>query len=85
VKPVCANSLDVTRDMTIHGITRRVTISARITGARDMPGLGDFAAFETTFEIDRRDYGVLGNRWSGNTFAIDPKVEIHLIVGGVRK
>ncbi len=54
-------------------------------GVRVMPGIGDFAGFETTFIIDRRDYGVLGSRWSGNTLAIDPTVVIHLVIGGVHE
>jgi hypothetical protein len=54
-------------------------------GVRVMPGIGDFAGFETTFNIDRRDFSVLGTRWSGNTMAIDPTVVIHLIIGGVRE
>jgi polyisoprenoid-binding protein YceI len=78
------DSLSVTGDLTIHGITRRVTVPVRVIGARVMPGIGDFAGFETTFTIDRRDFGVLGTRWSGNKVAIDPSVVIHLLIGGVR-
>ena len=54
-------------------------------GVRVMPGIGDFAGFETTFSIDRRDFGVLGSRWSGNTVAVDPTVILHLIIGSVRE
>jgi polyisoprenoid-binding protein YceI len=79
-----AEELSVTGDLTIHGVTRRITIPVRVIGARSMPGIGDFAGFETTFTIDRRDYGVLGTRWSGNSMAIDPAVTIHLIIGGVK-
>jgi len=50
-----------------------------------MPGIGDFAGFETTFNIDRLEFGVLGSRWSGNTLAVDPIVVLHLIIGGVHK
>jgi polyisoprenoid-binding protein YceI len=75
----------VTGDLTIHGITRRITVPAKLIGARVMPGIGDFAGFETTFTIDRREYGVLGTRWSGNTLAIEPAIVLHLIIGGVRQ
>lgn len=78
------DSLSVTGDLTIHGVTRRVTVPVHVIGARVMPGIGDFAGFETTFTIDRRDFGVLGTRWSGNKVAIDPSVVIHLLIGGVR-
>jgi polyisoprenoid-binding protein YceI len=76
---------DVEGDLTIHGVTKRVTVPVRMIGVRVMAGIGDFAGFETTFNIDRRDFGVLGSRWSGNTMAIDPTVVLHLIIGGVRE
>jgi polyisoprenoid-binding protein YceI len=72
-------------DLTIHGVTKHITVPIKVIGVRVMPGIGDFAGFETTFIIDRRDYGVLGSRWSGNTLAIDPTVVIHLIIGGVHE
>lgn len=78
------DQLNVTGDLTIHGVTKRITVSAKVIGARVMPGIGDFVGFETTFTIDRRDYSVLGTRWSGNKMAIDPTVIIHLIIGGVK-
>lgn len=84
-KSTGADSFEATGDLTIHGVTKRITIPAKLIGARVMPGVGDFAGFETTFNIDRREYGVLGTRWSGNTVAIEPTVVIHLIIGGVRK
>ena len=79
------DSYDIEGDLTIHGVTKRITIPAKTIGVRTVPGIGDFAGFETTFTIDRRDYGVLGTRWSGNTVAIDPNVVLHLIIGGVRE
>jgi len=72
-------------DLTIHGVTKHITVPIKVIGVRVMPGIGDFAGFETTFIIDRRDYGVLGSRWSGNTLAIDPTVVIHLIIGAVHE
>jgi polyisoprenoid-binding protein YceI len=79
------DSYNVEGDLTIHGVTKRITVPAKLIGARVMPGIGDFAGFETTFSIDRRDFGVRGSRWSGNTMAIDPTVLIHVIIGGVRE
>jgi len=78
------NSYDVQGDLTIHGVTKSINIPVKLIGARVMPGIGDFAGFETTFTIDRCDFGVLGSRWSGNSVAIDPTVTIHLLIGGVR-
>jgi polyisoprenoid-binding protein YceI len=78
------DSYQVQGDLTIHGVTKSINVPVKMIGARVMPGIGDFAGFETTFTIDRRDFGVFGNRWSGNTLAIDPTIAIHLLIGGVR-
>jgi polyisoprenoid-binding protein YceI len=85
VKATGKETYDVEGDLTIHGVTKRVTVPVKLIGVRVMPGIGDFAGFETTFNIDRRDFGILGSRWSGNTIAIDPTVVLHLIIGGVRE
>lgn len=79
------DTYDVEGDLTIHGVTKRVTVPVKTIGVRVMPGIGDFAGFETTFNIDRRDFGVLGSHWSGNAMAIDPTVVLHLIIGAVRE
>jgi polyisoprenoid-binding protein YceI len=83
VTPTGKDTYAVKGELTIHGVTRRIDVPVKMIGARVMPGIGDFAGFETTFPIDRRDYGVLGARWSGNTLAIEPIVTIHLLIGGV--
>jgi len=41
------------------------------------------AGFETSFTINRRDYGVLGTRWGAIPAALSDDVEIHLLVGAV--
>lgn len=75
-------SYDVTGDLTIHGVTKQINVPVKTIGVRMVPQVGELAGFETTFTIDRRDFGVLGTRWSGNTVAIDPNIVIHLIIGG---
>ena len=75
-------SYDVTGDLTIHGVAKQITVAVKTIGVRTVPHVGELAGFETTFSIDRRDFGVLGSRWSGNTMAIDPSIVIHLIIGG---
>lgn len=78
------DALEVTGDLTIHGTTHRITIPVKVLGVQEMPNIGSFVGFETNFTIDRRDYGVLGSRWSGGKLAIDNTVYIHLILGGVK-
>ncbi len=85
VTPTGTAAYDIEGDLTIRGVTKRITVPVKMIGVRVMPGIGDFAGFETTFNIDRRDFGVLGSRWSGNTLAIEPTVVIRLIIGGIHE
>jgi polyisoprenoid-binding protein YceI len=82
--PKGPDALEVTGDLTIHGTTHRIRIPVKVLGVQEVPNAGTFVGFETNFTIDRRDYGVLGSRWSGGKVAIDNTVYIHLILGGVK-
>lgn len=75
----------VTGDLTIHGTTRRVRFAVTQLGMRDVPRVGKIAAFETTFTINRRDYGVLGNRWGALPMTLSDDVVIHIVIGGFRR
>lgn len=57
VAPLGENSLAVTGDLTIRGVTKEVTVPVEVLGV-----MGDKAGFLTEFTIDRKDYGVLWNR-----------------------
>ncbi len=61
VKPVDADTLEVTGDLTIHGVTKEVTIPVEILGTMATPR-GEKAGFETAFTVNRKDYGVIWNR-----------------------
>ncbi|MBM4110907.1 MAG: YceI family protein [Phycisphaerae bacterium] len=47
----------VSGDLTIHGVTKQITVPVEFTGAADM-GRGARAGFETTFSIKRSEYGM---------------------------
>jgi len=73
-------TLSVTGAMTIRGITRRMTIpvTLRQTTLKGSP-LG--AAFESTFQIDRTDFGLNGtaSRY-GFRVSISKTVQIHIAI-----
>ncbi len=73
-------TLSVTGDMTIRGITRRMTIPVTLrptTLAGTTPG----AAFESTFQIDRTDFGLNGTASQyGFHVSISKKVQIHIAI-----
>lgn len=84
VRPGPDGELLVSGDLTIRDRTQRVVVPVRLLG-RGRGGDGgreELVAFEARFTIDRRDFGVLGTRWSGGQALISDEVELHLILGG---
>lgn len=61
VEPVGDGELQVTGDLTIHGVTKEVTIPVDALGSMATP-MGTRAGFATEFTIDRQEYGVSWNR-----------------------
>ncbi|MFN2239013.1 MAG: YceI family protein [Thermoanaerobaculia bacterium] len=71
-------SYGVTGDLTIRGVTRRIVAPVRMIGIEAVPGVGELASFETTFHLDRRDFNVLGTRWSGGSAILGDEVTVRL-------
>ncbi len=78
VKPKDADTLEVTGDLTIHGVTKQVTLPVDILGTMKTPR-GEKAGFETSFTVNRKDYGVVWNRVldaGGTVLGDDVKINI---------
>ena len=75
----------VTGNLTIHGVTRRIQFRPAFLGVRDLPKIGKLAGFETTFAVNRRDFGVLGNRWGALPGVLADEVIVHIVIGAVSK
>ena len=84
VTPKSGNLLEVTGDITIHGVTKHITIPVHFLGEKYLPGWGDFVGFDTEFTIDRTAFGVNGSRWSGGSVVVSTDVNIHLAIGAIR-
>lgn len=72
-------TLNVTGDLVIHGVTKKVTVPVTVQGTMNAPGMGEVAGFKTSFTIDRKDYGMGWNRANmlGDDVTINIKVEAH--------
>jgi polyisoprenoid-binding protein YceI len=77
------DTLLVAGDFTLHGVTKRIRVLVTVRGVHKLPNVGQLAGFETSFTINRRDYGVLGTKWGAIPAALSDDVEIHLLVGAV--
>lgn len=58
VKSAGKDALDVTGDLTCHGVTKQITVRMDIVGHGKDPFGGYRAGFETKFKIKRSDYGM---------------------------
>jgi polyisoprenoid-binding protein YceI len=85
VAPTGADTADVTGDITIRGVKRRITVPVRFLGMNDSQSEGVLAGFETTFTLDRTDFGVNGARWSGGRALLSREVQVHLFLGASGK
>src|SRR5512140_1969921 len=56
------SEFEVTGDLTIRGVTRKVTLDATNEGSGKDPWGGDRVAFSATTKLDRRDFGLTWNQ-----------------------
>jgi polyisoprenoid-binding protein YceI len=57
VKSTGDKTFDVTGDLTLHGVTKSITVPMTFVGAATTP-MGARAGFDATFTIKRSDYGM---------------------------
>jgi polyisoprenoid-binding protein YceI len=71
-------TLEMTGDMTIRGVTRKMTIPVKLRQDSQTAQLSG-AVFETTFPIDRTEFGLNGNSAMGGfSLKISKSVQIHM-------
>jgi polyisoprenoid-binding protein YceI len=74
------NAFDVTGDLTMHGVTKRVTLPVSFGGFLKTKR-GEKAGFEVQTTLNRKDYGIVWNRAldeGGFMLSDDVKVTINL-------
>ena len=83
VKP--DGTFSFTGDLTIHGITQHMTIPVKLRQAAHEDG-SSAAVFESTFEIDRTEFGLTGiAKTHGFNVSISKKVRIHIAMATTLK
>jgi len=84
IKENSKNDFDVTGDLTIHGVTKRVTLPVTFLGFGKDPRGAEKGGFEIETKLNRKDYGIVWNRnldEGGFLLGDDVKVSINLEVG----
>jgi polyisoprenoid-binding protein YceI len=75
-----ADTLEVTGNLTMHGVTKPVTIPVEVLGTVKTPN-GEKAGFESSFTVNRKDYGIVWNRVldaGGSVLGEDVKIVISI-------
>jgi len=72
-------TLNVTGNLTLHGVTRSITLPVSLLGTVKTPR-GEKAGFETAFKIDRKEFGITWNNVldSGPVLGDDVKITIEI-------
>jgi polyisoprenoid-binding protein YceI len=72
-------TLEMTGDMTIRGVTKKMTIPVKLRQGSTSAQGG--ATFEATFPIDRTTFGLNGDpSWGGLSLKIAKSVQIHMAI-----
>lgn len=79
VKGVDKDTVEVTGDLTMRGVTKRITIPVDFLGTVKTPS-AEKAGFETNFTVNRKDYGISWNRVmdAGPVLGEDVKITISI-------
>ncbi|MFG1708391.1 YceI family protein [Nonomuraea sp. M3C6] len=83
VKQVDGTNFKVTGDLTIHGVTKPVTVDFELTGAENDPWGNFRVGFEGSVTINRRDWGVNWNAATG--VLVSEKVTLEFDVAAIRQ
>lgn len=86
INPTGEETFEITGDMTIHGVTRELTLHAAITGTEEDPWGKERVGLEVTGQLNRGDYDMTFNQalGSGNVVVSD-KVKLHLDISAVKQ
>lgn len=60
VVPKDPDTLEVTGNLTMHGVTREITFPVKLLGTVAIPG-GEKAGFEASFVVNRKEFGINWN------------------------
>lgn len=83
VVPKGNNVAHVTGDLTIRGVTKRITIPVRLVGKTKQGNGRQMAGFETEFKINRLAFGVTGGSWAAEAPGVlGDEVTIRVVAGG---
>jgi len=86
VEETGGDSYRITGDLTLHGVTRPVVLSAVFEGSAKDPWGGERAGFAATASLDRREFGLGWNKvLEAGGVLVGDKVELTLEIEAVKQ
>jgi len=86
VKKSSGGDFQIVGDLTIHGVTKEVTLDADYEGSVTDPWGNDRSAFTASTEINRKDFGMEWNKaLEAGGFLVGDEVIITIEIEGIKK
>lgn len=79
-----ANTLEVTGNLTLHGVTREITIPVDLLGSVKTPR-GEKAGFETNFKLNRKEYSINWNNVLDSGPVLGDEVKVNIAIEANRQ
>jgi len=85
IVPLSAETFSAVGDLTMHGVTKPVTLNIEFGGLATDPWGNERAAFTATTKINRKDFGLVWNKTlETGSLLVGEDVEITLEVEGIK-
>ena len=79
-------TFEITGDLTMHGVTKPITLKAVLQGTEVDPWGNDRIGFEITGQLERSDWGMKFNQALGSgNLAVSDKVKLTLDISAVKQ
>jgi polyisoprenoid-binding protein YceI len=86
VAPKDKDSYSVTGDLTMHGVTKRVTLPVSFVGFGKDPWGNERAGFEVETTLNRKDYGIVWNKaLDSGGYLLGEDVKVNMSLSTVKK
>jgi len=86
IEPRSSDRIDVTGDITIHGVTRQLTLQAEFNGRGTSPWGSEVVAYSAETSISRKDFGMGWNAaLEAGGVVVGDKVKIALEIEAVKQ
>jgi polyisoprenoid-binding protein YceI len=86
IRPVDEDTYEIDGELTIHGVTNPITLTAEVTGTEQDPWGNERVGLEVTGQLNRGDYGISFNQALGSgNLVVSDKVKLAIDISAVKQ